>query len=119
MSQERRKNPRVAIAADVDLSSGDNFFTGRTRDISVGGLFLDIDVGLPIGAQVGVRLKGGASVFSVHCEVMWALDDDDGRVRGLGLQFVELAPDARAAIEAFMTSRAPLLVDMEPPSDAP
>jgi len=114
MEQERRSRPRVAISVDVDFSSESNFYTGRTRDISVGGLFIETAVGLPVGSEIALRLRLSGREFSVHAEVTWALLDPSGTQIGVGVRFLDLPADARATIDAFMKERAPMDFDSEP-----
>ena len=111
--KESRQHPRVSIAVDVDVASGSNFYAGRTRDLSLGGLFVETDVGLPIGLQVDVKLKLPKGTFTVRCEVMWLLSEGPLQTVGVGVRFLELSPGAKRAIEAFMAIRSPL--DFESP----
>ena len=105
--KESRQHPRVSIAVDVDVTSGSNFYAGRTRDLSLGGLFVETDVGLPIGAQIDVKLKLPKGMFLVACEVVWQLSDK-GRTLGVGVRFVQLSLGAKRAIEDFMSVRSPV-----------
>ena len=110
--KESRQHPRVFIAVDVDVSSGSNFYAGRTRDLSLGGLFVETDVGLPIGAQIDVKLKLPKGTFNVPCEVVWQLSEK-GHTLGVGVRFLQLSTAATRAIEGFMSVRSP--VDFEAP----
>ncbi len=105
--KESRQHPRVSLAVDVDVTSGSNFYAGRTRDLSLGGLFVETDVGLPIGAQIDVKLKLPKGMFLVPCEVVWQLSDK-GRTLGVGVRFVQLSSGAKRAIEDFMSVRTPV-----------
>ena len=106
----RRASPRVSLAAEVDLSSETNFFTGFSTDIATGGLFVATLDLAPIGTLVSVRftLPGGEEI-SAQGEVQWlrAIDEAD-RLPGMGIRFVELAPRAKAAIEEFIAGREPM-----------
>jgi uncharacterized protein (TIGR02266 family) len=104
---DRRGHARVSIAVAVDLKSGHNFYSVRTRDISTGGLFVETDAALAIGTQLVLDLKFMDKQMRVDCEVVWALTDGDKTV-GIGLRFVDLRPIARKNIEAFMALRTPL-----------
>jgi len=106
-AKDRRAHARLSVGVDVDLTSGHNFYSAKTRDISVGGLFIDTPAGLPIGTLLTVDLKFMKSHVRIECEVMWALTDGD-KTLGVGVRFVELRPAARKSIEAFMALREPL-----------
>src|SRR5207237_10102195 len=73
--KENRQHPRLSIAVDVDVASESNFYAGRTRDLSLGGLFIATDVALPIGIQIDVKLKLPKGSFTLPCEVVWLLSD--------------------------------------------
>jgi len=93
------------------LTSADNFYAGRTRDISVGGLFVDLSAGSPaldIGAELTVRLQLLDTEHRIHAEVAWTLNDDGGAIVGIGVQFRDLTADTRRAIENFMAIRPPI-----------
>lgn len=114
--RERRRAQRVALRADVDLESNDNFFSGQTRDISSGGLFIETRVALPIGSRLGLKLRLMGRTFEIESEVAWQLEDATGIV-GVGVQFVKVSRVARAAIHTFMEQRAPLAFDELDPED--
>jgi uncharacterized protein (TIGR02266 family) len=105
--KESRQHPRVSIAVEVDVASGSNFYAGRTRDLSLGGLFVETDVGLPIGAQIEVKLRLPSGSFKTPCEVVWQLSDR-GHTIGVGVRFLQLSQAARRAIETFMSLRTPV-----------
>lgn len=108
----RRSSPRVALNAEVDLSSETNFFSGFSMDIALGGLFIATLNTLPIGTSVSVKftLPGGTEI-SAHGDVRWIRAFDErapDMLPGMGIQFVDLAPKARAAIAAFIQEREPM-----------
>lgn len=105
--RERRSSPRVGLCADVDLESNANFYAGRTRDISAGGLFVETHAALPIGAQVRIRLKLMGRSFEIASEVAWQLEDETGVV-GIGVKFAHMTKSAEEAIRAFVERRPPM-----------
>lgn len=109
---EKRKHTRVSVAVDIDFRSDSNFFTAKTRDISVGGLFIETDVGLSIGAHVAVSLHLLGKSYVVNSEVAW-VKAEGGVTRGVGVRFLDLHAATRRTIEAFMALRAPMHVDAE------
>lgn len=116
---ERRRQARFAIACDVDLTSDDNFYAGRTRDLSLGGLYVETNASLPLGSKVAVRLKIRGRAYSIDAEVVWMLLPDGAEVGGIGLRFFELPVEARRAMERFIALRPPLAFDVGAPSAAP
>jgi hypothetical protein len=113
--RERRRHPRVSLAVEVDLHSGSNFYAGKTRDISVGGLFVEAPVGLPQGSVVTLTLELGGSKHELPCVVVWHLHESSpsgapasGGVIGFGVEFGALPKNTREAIDRFMRERAPM-----------
>jgi uncharacterized protein (TIGR02266 family) len=104
---DRRVHPRLSVSVQVDFRSENNFYSARTRDISLGGLFLETSTALAIGAQLEVDLRFLKVHLRLPCEVMWVLEAEEGPV-GVGVRFLELNEHARKKIEAFMALRAPL-----------
>jgi uncharacterized protein (TIGR02266 family) len=109
---ERRHHPRLSIAVEVDVGSEHNFYSARTRDISVGGLFIETDLALPIGTHLRVDLKFLKQQLHADAEVTWVLLGDGQQTVGMGLRFVALPPAAKKNIEAFMEVREPMAFRM-------
>ena len=101
----------------VDFASANNFYSGTTRDISAGGLFIESDVALQVGARITVDLQLLKTKVKAESEVVWVLMDDEGRTVGMGVRFVALPPSVRERIETFMGLRQALLFEMEPDDD--
>lgn len=111
-SIERRKHPRVAISVDVDIGSGSNFYTGRARDISEGGIFIESPLFAPVGTSIELSLRLSGHRYDIPAEVTWVLYDDAGAVVGFGCKFLELRRPVRRAILEFMSTRAPMPFDL-------
>lgn len=96
-----------------------NFYTGLTQDISTGGLFVATHQLRPIGDHMLIkfRLPDSSQVISVDAEVRWLREPSPyGRQDhppGMGLKFVDLHPQARMAIAAFLRQRESLFFDDE------
>jgi uncharacterized protein (TIGR02266 family) len=105
---ERRQHTRLSIAVEVDFGSENNFYSARTRDISVGGLFIECDIGLPIGTRLRVDLKFLQKQLHAAAEVTWVLLGAGDQAVGMGVRFVDLPPSAVKNIEGFMALRAPM-----------
>ncbi len=118
MNQERRQHARVILGVEVDVSSSSNFFVGKARDLSMGGLFVETPVPVPIGTSVSLDLVLDGKKHVLVAEVVWALDASDGTTVGVGVRFAELPSHTRRAILAFVERRAPVefeVFDPEPP----
>lgn len=116
---ERRKHPRMAISVAVDVRSEHNFFMGRTRDISEGGLFIDGKLGLRVGALAQLELQLLGQSYKVDAEVVWALLDDERQVVGIGMKFIKPPPRLCRSVRAFGALRKPMAFDVEEPDEEP
>lgn len=122
-SIDRRRHPRVTISVDVDFESGSNFYTGRARDMSEGGVFIESPLFAPVGSRIDLSLRLAGHRHEVPVEVMWILCDDVGNAIGFGARFLELRRAVRRAILEFMSARAPMPFELleadESPEPAP
>jgi uncharacterized protein (TIGR02266 family) len=109
---EKRQHNRATISAVVNLSSDDNFYAGAARDISVGGLYVETEAGLPIGTEVTALLKLPSKVLSLRAEVVWAVTKGS-KTTGMGLRFLNMPAPAKREIEAFMLLRQPISFAVE------
>jgi uncharacterized protein (TIGR02266 family) len=115
--KDRRRFPRFEVSVDVDISSGSNFYAGRARDISLGGLFIQADVGLRPGTEIQVQLTVLHTRLAIPAEVVWVLVDAQGMTSGVGVRFLSVTPMARKKIEAFMRMRPPMDFEIEAADD--
>lgn len=116
---DRRRAPRISLDVDVDVSDAHNFYVGRTRDISIGGLFIESPIGIAVGTEIGVKLRIGGEPFVLSCRVAWRHLDDDGNTAGFGVEFLRLPLQTRRSIQAYMRKRAPEIIDLGPGEDEP
>lgn len=112
---ENRASRRIALKTAVHLESASNFYTGFSRNLSEGGLFVATYNQFPLGTVVNLEfsLADEGPPISVQGEVRWSSDptpDGDGHV-GLGLQFVDLAEGDRQRIERFVSQRDTIFYD--------
>jgi uncharacterized protein (TIGR02266 family) len=105
---ERRSASRLPLSAAVHFTSRDNFFAGRTRDVSLGGLFIETSAALDIGTHIGVRIQIVDRAFAVMTEITWALSDRVGRPLGVGVRFLHMPSPLIDAIAAFTRTRNPI-----------
>ena len=103
------------MEADLGLLSDSNFYTGLSQDISAGGLFVAtynlMDVGTVV--QLEFDLSDGRPPIEVQGEVRWIREHNEysDAGPGMGLRFVDLAPEAHARIVAFVSQRDTLFFD--------
>jgi len=81
---DRRYDRRVAIEFNHEGSG----YSAHTRNISLGGVFIETDQTLPFGAKLSLkfRVPTQAESIEVDGQVRW-LEMDGGALRGLGVRF--------------------------------
>jgi uncharacterized protein (TIGR02266 family) len=109
---ERRRHKRVAMQAEVSLSSDSNFYSGFASDLSEGGIFVATCNVLERGTEVDVTftLPDGKPV-TARGVVRWAREFNDATpdvFPGVGVEFTDMAPEQRATIHDFTEQREPL-----------
>ncbi len=117
--QNVRASERFDLEVKVDLESDHNFYTGLTQNISAGGVFIATHYIRRIGDRITLKftLPGSDKTIDVETEVRWirensALQRVDG-AQGMGVRFINLTPEASAAINAFIQARDSLFYDDE------
>jgi uncharacterized protein (TIGR02266 family) len=86
--EHRRSDRRYDRRLPIDIVYEGQSFSTHTRNISLGGVFVDSDRALPFGAKVKLsfRVPTQTEVTEVHGQVRW-VEQEEGAVRGLGIQF--------------------------------
>ncbi len=111
---ERRIQERVDLEVDIGLHSATQFYAGLSNDISEGGLFISTIRPLPVGSELTISfvLPGGHAV-TTRGRVAWLSTPRDEESRpGMGVRFVRLEPEHRAAIDKFLKYRPPMLHEL-------
>jgi Tfp pilus assembly protein PilZ len=105
-SANRRKTTRVPLATQIEIE--DSMALAFSRDVSVGGLFVETTLACDIGTRVGLRfhLNDGGPVIVAAGEVRYIVPK-----MGMGVHFLELAGSDRKRIEALVASSPALLPD--------
>jgi len=100
MSEDKRTSPRVFNVVEVECHTIDETATpiaARMSDISTTGAFLDSMAGLRPGTRLALGFRVGAQQVRVAAEVMHAMPQF-----GMGVRFLNLSGEGRAAIEALI-----------------
>ena len=88
MVEHRRSDRRYERRVAIDFTHEGTSFSSHTRNISLGGVFIETDQTLPFGARVALkfRVPTQAEVVEVDGQVRW-LEMEEGRLRGIGVRF--------------------------------
>ena len=92
---ERRRYDRARLIVDVFFDGNDATGVASTKDISVGGFYMNTQADLPEGSVLLVRIPfpNGKQVVA-NAEVVY-----NNPSRGVGLRFQSLSEENRALIE--------------------
>jgi hypothetical protein len=100
MSDNKRSSPRVYNVVEVECHTLDETATlvqARMSDLSTTGAFLDSMAGLRPGTKLALRFTAGTHEVRAAAEVVHTMPQF-----GMGVRFLELSGEARAAIEALI-----------------
>lgn len=94
--EERRRYDRSRLIVDVFFDGNDATGVASTKDISVGGFYLNTQANLPEGAVLLVRIPlGDGKQVVANAQVVYT-----NPARGVGLRFQDLSEQNRALIES-------------------
>jgi uncharacterized protein (TIGR02266 family) len=96
---DRRAARRASLVTQIRTVVDGETLVGYTRDISTGGVFVETEDPPSKGTEVSLRfrLRAEAPIVGARAVVVYTLPGV-----GMGLKFVELAPELRQAIEDFV-----------------
>jgi len=97
---DRRRYDRARLIVDVFFDGQDVTGIASTKDISVGGFYMNTQATLPEGATLLVRIPLGSDKQMIaNAEVVYS-----NPTRGVGLRFVNLSEENRVLIERELGS---------------
>ena len=98
--EDRRHYDRARLIVDVFFDGKDVTGIASTKDISVGGFYMNTQATLPEGATLLVRIPlGDGKQMIANAEVVYS-----NPARGVGLRFVNLSEENRVLIERELGS---------------
>ncbi|MFQ5350069.1 MAG: PilZ domain-containing protein [Thermoanaerobaculia bacterium] len=106
-ANERRASPRVDEVQLVQVGQLGSraLTTGRTLNLSRGGVRLEMSKDLPLRTRVRLSLAVGDEFVTVDGAVVY-LEALDGRRCSMGVQFTELDAGSRGRLDAYVARHA-------------
>ena len=98
--EERRRHDRSRLIVDVFFDGADATAVASTKDLSVGGLYMNTQQELPEGGLLTLRLPFPEGDVVVNAEVVYS---NPGR--GVGVRFHGLSERSRAIIERALAGQ--------------
>ncbi len=111
-STEERHHPRVKNLSLVQVDRHDkeglpaDLATGRTLDISPGGIRLELHHPLPLRTIVEMSLALDNELVDVRGKVVYLEEIDDERC-AMGVQFIDVDEATRQALERYVAKAGP------------
>lgn len=110
ITRDRRLAPRALVALPVGYEHSGRVVSAETLDINEGGMFIKTPSPADVGDLVLLRfaLPGGPR-WECSARVLWTRrpEDDHPYPQGMGVQFLDLQAEARAAIAALVAAITP------------
>lgn len=107
--KERRLHPRTSISTEITFTSDSNFYTGLTRDISQGGIFLATHIPVSRGSIIDLEftLPDNGTPIRAQGEVRWIAEYNptSDAPPGIGCRFLDLSKTDSERIERFVQQR--------------
>ena len=119
-----REHSRKLICIPVIFykTGSKDFVIDYTTDLGDGGVLIQTETLLPVGAELELifKLPNSIKLIEVRGKVVWAnkYDPDkapDNLIPGMGVKFLDLDPEAKQYIDDFIESvqKSSVLVDYE------
>ena len=101
---ERRTDARVGVEIWVEEMADQGLYFHRVTNLSLGGFFIEKKLPLPVGQKVSLRLElpDSGQEFSLTGRIINNYQDKQNKVKGAGIQFLELDDQVRAGIAAYL-----------------
>jgi c-di-GMP-binding flagellar brake protein YcgR len=98
---EKRRFPRAPLPTQVEHEAGSSI--GFSRDISAGGMFIETQERLAVGAKIRIlfHLEEAGPIIRATAEVLYSI-----LKLGIGVRFLEVAPEDEARIRAYVAGVA-------------
>jgi c-di-GMP-binding flagellar brake protein YcgR len=111
---QRRQHARIDAKLSAEITLGEEIFTATTRDISEGGVGLDLDRPLPENTALVINLflvideveDETAAPLKVRGKVAWCAERDEGEWSA-GIRFEDIAANQRQWLKQFLAYITP------------
>ena len=101
--EDRRAHARISLDAEVWIGQGGLFSrtTERIANLSIGGAFIELAGSYQVGSIFDLRIGLDGAFVNTTAIVRRALPS-----RGIGVQFLDLSPEAQACVASRIVNRS-------------
>ncbi len=106
--EEARRYPRIPLEVQVALESDHNFYTGISKDLSEGGIFVATVDPPTVGTEVGFQLLLSGESFLIYGVVVWIRSvsaSSNDAPAGCGIRWLNIEDGALDTIRRFISLR--------------
>ncbi|HEU5061217.1 MAG TPA: PilZ domain-containing protein [Kofleriaceae bacterium] len=101
---------RVDVRVPVDILASKGIrLTGKTRNVSEGGMFVETALLLPVGSPVRCDLALERSAIEVFGRIAWSRPRQPFACGGMGIQFVGYEDGARRVLRDVVDAGVPIV----------
>ncbi len=112
MPSERRSNSRVPVdlGVKVKLPDGRTSATVQIRNISLGGVFIEMDDPLPFGAEIALEFSLPVAPRTIRCKgfVVWSTKTHPDRLpgsSGIGVRLMDIGITDMRVLNDFIATQ--------------
>ena len=95
---EKRKETRVAVELWIEVVRAGELYFQRAANLSVGGVFFDQTIPLPVGTKVALKFSLPGETHEIVCEGEIVA----AKELGMGVQFLDLVRSDQIRIEKLI-----------------
>ena len=111
-----RRHTRLEYETEVSMESGSQFFTGFTKNISAGGLFMATHDVRELGTlfRMRFRIPEIGRDFDLEAEVRWVCPPNPHspeQTPGMGVRFLDLPEKDRQVLDNYIAGRETIFFD--------
>jgi uncharacterized protein (TIGR02266 family) len=102
---ERRRSPRYEVVLKLRYETEEAFGDTVIRSLSSSGLYLSTQTPFNVGSEfaIVVDLPQKEAWIKGTCEVVWVNEiDTENYPKGMGVRFIQMAPEYRSRLEAYL-----------------
>ncbi|HEY3357306.1 MAG TPA: PilZ domain-containing protein [Polyangia bacterium] len=111
---QRRQHARIDVKLSAEITLGEEIFTATTRDISEGGVGLNLDRPLPEATALSLNLflvvdeveDERSAPLKVRGKVAWCAESDEGEWAA-GIRFEDIAQNQLQWLKQFLAYITP------------
>jgi type IV pilus assembly protein PilZ len=102
--EEQRARPRIVTNIEIVFREAGAFVKSYMLNVNNGGIFVKSDHPLPLDTVIGMRMQlpNDKEKMNLEGRVVWSNTKAKSFPAGMGIQFINIAPEHKDKISAFV-----------------